>query len=349
MKKLSVLFAVVLSIAMIAGCAPAPSALPAAQPAAQQPAAPQPAASTEKYQMATVVKITGINWFNVMETGVKKFGVDNPNVTAFQKGPEKADAALQVPIIEDLIAQKVNSLCVIPMSPESLEPVLKKAMDNKITVITHEASNQQNMDWDIEAFDNTAYGAHLMDALAKGMGETGEYAVYVGALTSKSHNEWVDGAIARQKEKYPKMTLVVDKIETADDSQKAYEKTKELLKAHPNVKGFEGSASTDVGGIGQAIEEAGLADKTFVVGTSLVSIAGKYLKTGAVDMISLWNPADAGYACNKLALMKLQGKQIGDGTDLGIPGYNKLIAKGKVLYGNAWLDITKDNMDKYDF
>jgi simple sugar transport system substrate-binding protein len=347
MKKLSVLFAVLLTIAMIAGCAPAPSAQPAAQPAA--PAAPQPAASTAKYQMATVVKITGINWFNVMETGVKKFGTDNPSVTAFQKGPEKADAALQVPIIEDLIAQKVNSLCVIPMSPESLEPVLKKAMDNKITVITHEASNQQNMDWDIEAFDNTAYGAHLMDALAKGMGEEGEYAVYVGALTSKSHNEWVDGAIARQKAKYPKMTLVVDKIETADDSQKAYEKTKELLKAHPNVKGFEGSASTDVGGIGQAIEEAGLADKTFVVGTSLVSIAGKYLKTGSVDMISLWNPADAGYACNKLALMKLQGKPIGDGTDLGIPGYNKLILKGKVLYGNAWIDITKDNMDKYDF
>ena len=35
----------------------------------------------------------------------------------------------------------------------------------------------------------------------------------------------------------------------------------EILKAYPNIKGFQGSASTDVAGIGQAIEEAGLQDQ----------------------------------------------------------------------------------------
>jgi simple sugar transport system substrate-binding protein len=102
------------------------------------------------------------------------------------------------------------------------------------------------------------YGEHLMEALAKVMNYEGEYAVYVGSLISKTHNEWVDGAVALQKSKYPKMKLIADKIETNDDQQIAYAKTKELLRAHPNVKGFEGRASTDVAGIGLAIEEAGL-------------------------------------------------------------------------------------------
>lgn len=356
-KSLLVLSILVIVVVML-GCAPA-GQVPAAPAATSAPAAAAttapaaaattaPAAGGTNYTMATVVKIAGINWFNRMEEGVKKFAADY-KVNAFEKGPEKADAALQVPMIEDLIAQKVNSLCVVPMSPETLEPVLKKAMDSKIVVVTHEASNQQNTDADIEAFDNTAYGAHLMDHLAKMMGEEGEYAVFVGSLTSKTHNEWVDGAIAQQKAKYPKMTLVADKQETFDDSKNAYEKAKQLLKAHPNIKGFEGSASTDVAGIGQAVEEAGLQDKTFVVGTSLPSIAGQFLKTGAVDLISFWDPSDAGYACNKIAYMMLQGQELKEGMDLGLPGYDKLTKNGHVWYGSAWVDVTKDNADKYPF
>ena len=103
------------------------------------------------------------------------------------------------------------------MDPTQLDPVLKKAMDAGITVITHEASNQQNMDYDIEAFDNMAFGAGLMDRLAAEMGEEGEYAVFVGSLGSKTHNEWVDGGIARQEEAYPNMVMVGDKNESFDD------------------------------------------------------------------------------------------------------------------------------------
>lgn len=302
----------------------------------------------KKYDIATVVKLSGVQWFNRMEEGVKKFGADTGH-KSFQVGPSKADAALQVQVTEDLIAQGVDAITVVPFSSEAMEPVLKKAMDNNIVVISHEASSQQNVNYDIEAFDNSAYGAHLMDELAKRMGEEGEYAVFVGSLTSKTHNEWADAAIARQKEKYPKMKLVTDKIETNDDQQTAYQKTKELLKKYPNLKGIQGSAATDAPGAGLAVEEMGLQDKVTVVGTSLVSVSGKYLKTGAVDLISFWDPADAGYAMNKVAVMVLEGQKVEEGANLGIPGYEKVQVKGKTIYGQAWIDVTKDNMDKYSF
>jgi simple sugar transport system substrate-binding protein len=301
------------------------------------------------YNLATVVKIMGINWFNRMETGVKKFGQDTGNQTV-ELGPATTDSAQQIQIVEDLIAKKLDGLIVIPFQPPAMEPVLKKAMEHKIVVITHEASDIQNADYDVEAFDNKSYGEHLMEALAKLMNYEGEYAVYVGSLTSKTHNEWVDGAVALQKSKYPKMKLIADKIETNDDQQVAYAKTKELLRAHPNVKGFEGSASTDVAGIGLAVEEAGLEDKTAVVGTSLPSIAKKYLPSGAVDMISFWDPADAGYVSNKVAVMVLSGQKITDGMDLGVKGYNKVkLVNGNKIYGQAWTDVTKDNLSQYDF
>ena len=309
-------------------------------------------AQGKKYTIVTVVKITGINWFNRMEEGVKKYAKDTGN-TATQTGPSTADAAQQAAIIEDLIAKKPDAIAVVPFSPETLEPVLKKAMARGIKVITHEADNQMNTLYDIEAFDNVAFGANLNVRLAKCMGGSGKWAVFVGSLTSKTHNQWADGGIANAK-KNPGMTLVESKQETADDADQAYQKAKELIRKYPDIKGFQGSASTDVAGIGRAVEEAGLEGKTCVYGTSLPSIAGKYLDSGAVDGIGFWDPADAGYVMNKVAQLVLQGKKITDGMDLGVKGYNKVsVTKGKgagmIVRGNAFVDVDKGNYKTYNF
>ena len=42
-------------------------------------------------------------------------------------GPTSADPALQVRAIEDLIAQRVNVIGVVPNDAKALEPVLQKA------------------------------------------------------------------------------------------------------------------------------------------------------------------------------------------------------------------------------
>ena len=316
-----------------------------AAPAFMLSTAPANAADTT---IATVVKIAGIQWFNRMEEGVKQYAEDT-GANAFQVGPAQADPQQQAALIEDMIAQKVNALAVVPMSPEALEPVLKRAREQGITVITHEAASQENVDYDIEAFRNEDFGANLMEQLATCMGGEGEYAVFVGSLTSQTHNQWVDGGIAHQKANYPNMTLVGDKNETFDDSQNAYQKAQEVLRAFPNVKGMQGSASTDVAGIGLAVEERGMEDATCVFGTSLPSIAEQYLDTGAVDGIGFWDPSIAGYAMNKVAQMVIDGGEVTDGMDLGLQGYEAVKLEGKVIYGQAWVNVNKDNMADFPF
>ncbi len=312
---------------------------------------PGTAGADRQYMIATVVKLDGIAWFDRMKEGVKRFAQDTGH-RCLQLGPSQADAALQVQIIEDLIAQGVNAICVVPFSVEAVEPVLKKARDHGIVVVCHEASNQVNADAIIEAFDNAAYGAHLMDHLARSMSGQGEYAVFVGSLTSKSHNEWIDAAIARQRQDYPKMVLVTERIEEYDNQNIAYEKTKELIRAYPNLRGIQGSASTTAAGAGLAVEEKGLQDKIAVIGTGLVSQCGPYLKGGGAKLISFWDPADAGYVMNKLAVMLLEHKELADGMDLGAEGYHAVRRdpeKSNLFYGSAWVDVTKQNMDAYNF
>ena len=55
---------------------------------------------------------------------------------------------------------------------------------------------------------------------------------------------------------------------------------------------------------------------------------------------------------NRLALMLLEGKNLEDGLDLGVDGYRQLRrdpAKTNLFYGSAWVDVTRENMDDYDF
>lgn len=311
---------------------------------------PESTTRSTDVKFITVVKSMGFNWFKRMETGVQQYARDT-GTQAVVQGPSKADAALQIQVIEDAIAQKPQAILVVPFEVEAVEPVLKKAQDEGIVVITHEASNIHNESarYDIEAFDNAAYGRHMMEALAKHMGGEGRYVVLVGSLTSKSHNEWVDAAITFQKESFPKMQLAGSKNETGDDPQKAYQIMKDLLRTYPEIKGVQGSAATDVVGAAQAIQEAGLAGRITVVGTSLPSYCGELLKASAITVIFCWDPATAGYAMNKVAQMVLAGRKVEDGMDLGIPGYSSIKLKGSVIYGNAWIDITKDNMDRYPF
>ena len=63
--------------------------------------------AAEKYEIAVVAKVTGIPWFNRMETGVNE-AAKKLDVNAYQTGPSTPDPAQQVKVIEDLIAKGVE-------------------------------------------------------------------------------------------------------------------------------------------------------------------------------------------------------------------------------------------------
>lgn len=307
--------------------------------------------SAAEKRYVNVVKLIGVGWFDRMEIGIKAWGAAN-KIDATQTGAVDASPEKQVKIIEDLIAQKVTAITVVPNSPASLEGVFAKARDAGIKIVTHEASSQKNADADIEAFDNTAYGAMIMDNLATCMGKSGTYAAFVGQVTAESHMEWVAGALARAKAKYPKITRVAAPFESTENSDVAYTKTKELLKKYPKLKGLQGSAATDVIGIGRAVDELGLSKKICVMGTSLPSMAAKYLKTGAVDKVMVWDPSLAGQAMMKIADLLVSGTTLKAGQNLGLTGY-KSLQQSKTTpttwYGNAWIIVDKKNLTKYPF
>lgn len=306
------------------------------------------------WTIAVVVKDGTSDWFKRMQVGVDEFG-QTKTVNVIQKGPANADAASQVQLVEDMINQGVDALCVVPIDPGALESVLQKAMEKGIVVISHEASDLKNTLYDVEAFTAKDFGNTMMQELAKAMGEKGQYAQMVAYTTSTTHMEYSNAEYAYQQANYPDMSLINATVPSAESSEKvdtAYEKAKELLKANPELAGFTGAASVDILGEAQATEELGLTDKVSIVGVGTPNATREYVKNGTIDAVCLWDPASAGYAMCDLAYKILAGEEVKEGIDLGQDGYESVtIQEGanRCVLGNAPLILNTDNIDDYDF
>ena len=308
---------------------------------------------SSEWTIAVVTKDNTAEWFKRMEVGVNEFG-EETGINVIQKGPANADAASQVQVIDDMINQGVDALCVVPIDPGAIEASLKNAMEKGIVVITHEASNQVNTLYYTEAFTADDFGAAIMDALAKDMGEEGKYAEMVAYTTSTTHMEYATAQHERQLEAYPNMELINDgavpTCESEESVDTAYERAKEVLKANPDLKGFTGVASTDCPGIAQAVEELGLDVK--VVGVGTPNSFKPYVESGTISTVKLWDPKDSGYIMCKVAAMILGGEEIADGADLGLEGYNSIsIVEGdnRCIIGQADITLTAENINDYDF
>ena len=303
-----------------------------------------PSFAAEKYEIAVVAKVTGIPWFNRMETGVNE-AAKKLDVNAYQTGPSTPDPAQQVKVIEDLIAKNVNAIIVVPNDAT----VLKKARDKGIVVLTHESPDQQIGQWDIETIDSEKYAQANVDELAKDMGGKGGYAIYVGSLTVPLHNAWADYAIKYQKEKYPEMFEVTTRLPVAESIDKSYSTTLDLMKTYPQMKGIIGFGSLGPIGAGQAVQKKRAKDKIAVVGIAMPAQAAPYLMRGDIKKAMLWDPKDAGYALVTVADQLLQGKEVT--PDLTIEGLGKadVDMEKKVIRFNKILEVTKDNAQSLGF
>ncbi|MCV9967237.1 autoinducer 2 ABC transporter substrate-binding protein [Pararhizobium sp. BT-229] len=294
-------------------------------------------------KVGVVVKIGGIPWFNAMEAGIKEQG-GKLGLDAFMIGPTSADPALQVRAIEDLIAQGVKVIGVVPNDAKVLEPVLAKAKEAGIFVITHESPSQKGADWNFELASSTGFGEAHGKLLAEKMGGKGEYAVFVGSLTVPLHNAWADAAIAYIKANYPDMKLVGERYGVAEDVDKSRSTALDLISAHPDLKGFLAFGSQGPIGAGRAVEERRKTGEIFVLGPFSPGQGQKLIKSDAISGGFMWNPKQAGEVFVTMADRLIKGESVKDGDD--IPGLGVIKPVGNDIIVDQLLPINKDTVDE---
>lgn len=322
------------------GSSTTPDASSSTQSASKSEEAP---AEAEKYTIAVMPKLVGIPYFTQTGEGAAQAGEDY-GVDVIYTGPTKADAAEQVKMIEDLINQGVDAICIAPNDPNAVVPVLQKAKDAGILVLDWDTPVDINVvDASIHQIDDQELGEHLFDCLVEQLGiDAGDYAIVTGGLSAANLNSWIDFGTEYAKTEYPNLNLVTDKIPTDEKQQEAYSKTLDLVKTYPDLKGIVGVSTPAPLGCAQAIREKGLQDSIVVVGTAVKEDCQEFLTDGALDVGCLWNTQKLGYLTVGVAKSLLEGKPLENGMD--IEGFGKIEVKedGKTVIMGPPDDYTKE-------
>ncbi len=305
----------------------------------------------QELDIAFLPKSVGGAWYTAMYSGVETYAEETGS-TCYQTGPSAGDAAAQNRCVQDAVAGGVEVIAVSPFSPEQIDVELGKAREEGIIVISNEGNALQNIDYDVEAFDNTEFGTMAADKMAEGMNEEGEIIVFVGSLASTSHMGWAQAIVDRMAEAYPNIKVANEGgvfIETGNNAANSYEKAKEALKAYPNATGVFCPSSTDTPSIALAIQEAGLTNQITYVAVGLPNATRTYVQDGSIDVLMSWNPAEVGQAMCRAAAAVKAGIELKTGDDLGVFGFNSIVVDGKVITGTEWRMITAENVDEFDY
>ncbi len=304
-----------------------------------------PAFAQDASRVGVVVKIGGIPWFNSMEAGIKT-RADELGIDAFMIGPTSADPALQVRAIEDLIAQGVDAIGVVPNDAGVLEPVLARARQQGIKVITHESPGQKNVDWNFEMVSADGFGVAHAELLARKMGGEGKYAMYVGSLTVPLHNAWADAAVEYLGKKYPGMELVADRFGVAERVDDSRSTALDLMRAHPDLDGFLAFGSQGPIGAGRAVIERRKVGEVFVVGPFSPGQGRRLVHNDAITGGFMWNPAQAGEVFVTLADMLINGEEITDGMDIPGLGVISPDAETNNIVVDQLVTLNKETVDE---
>jgi rhamnose transport system substrate-binding protein len=288
----------------------------------------QQAAAGGSTTHAVVFKSTGNPFGEKLMDGFEA-GVKEQGGTVIRRAPDLPTAEAQIQIIDQLIAQKVASITISANDFDALQPVLTKAKNAGIKIVTADSSvNPASRSVHINQADTQLIGETLVEAAFDQAGGSGEIAILSATSQASNQNAWI--AVMEQTLKQPKYAgLKLVKTAYGDDLRdKSVSETEGLLASYPNLKVIIAPTTVGIAAAAKVISDRGLIGTVKITGLGLPSEMAEYITNGSCPYMFLWNPIDLGYlasyAAGALSGGKITGK-IGDQFSGGKLGDYKVV------------------------
>lgn len=181
-------------------------------------------------------------------------------------GPESPDVQQQISLIEAAIVKPTTAgILVYSVNDDALEPVLKKAKEAGIPIISGNGDMKNHSARDaFVGTANSALGASAADLVGSALNGKGKVGI-VSFATAQNHQERIQGFKDQIAAKFPEIEVVG--IASHDGTpQNETTAAATFLQAHPDVNLLW---TTDAGSgfVAQILKEQGLTGKVLAVGT----------------------------------------------------------------------------------
>lgn len=177
--------------------------------------------------------------------------------------PETATADAQIKVLDNLISQQPDAICISANDVNALQAKLTEAMQAGIKVSSFDsAPNKDSRQVFVNQAGTKAVGQALLDAVYDIAGGEGQYAILSATSQAANQNAWIDAmkAAAEADDKYSKLELV--EVAYGDDEpQKSTDQTQALLDNYPDLKVICAPTTVGIAAAAKLLQDTGSSVK----------------------------------------------------------------------------------------
>jgi ABC-type sugar transport system substrate-binding protein len=313
-----------------------------ASASASESASASAAGSCQGKTIAFVMGAESDPFFQAMKVGATDETAKQGATLIWQGDPKEYSPATQIPVVDQVLAQKPDALVLIPTDPDALQPSVAKAVAQGAVVAnvdTHVKDESQLLTF--ITGDNTDGGTKAADAIASAIGykDGTKYKVVVG-LTSETATTNVarlEGFKAAVASKYPGIEIV-DVAYSQSKPEVANTNVNNWLTKYPDLNGIFAIDGTNAQGAAAALQAKGLTGKVALVGYDAYPDNVAKIKDGIFTALIAQDPATEARQAIQSVCTKLSG-----GDTAGI--------QKDVVIPNVVLDknTSADDLKKYTY
>lgn len=245
---------------------------------------------SDKYRIAFVVPTLDNPFFIDMIDGAKKKAEELGNIELIIQATQRADDAIgQNQIVENLITQKVDLICIVPISSDGIIPVIKKANSANIPVVN--IDNKVNMELaDKEkAFITSYIGSNNFDGgvlagkyIVEKLRGKGKVAILEGVSGNDAATNRKAGFLHAIKD-FPDIIVVASQVANWS-REEAFTKFQNILQANPNLNALFACNDEMALGSYSALNQSKISkENIIIVGFDAIDEAVNAVKEGHID------------------------------------------------------------------
>lgn len=245
------------------------------------------------------------------KAAAKKYGVKVDKVD-----PQKFELPLQVRVIEDLIAQKVNGIAISALDDAGLVPVIADATKAGIKVITFDAPAPSSAALTYIGTDNESAGAAAGNKMAELMKGKGNIVILQGGLGATNLNLRTKGFKAAMA-KHPGIK-VLEVVDEQGDFNISMNKTEAILQSYPDLTAIFSVSAEGAPAAAQVLKQQKKNGKILLAGFDDLKDTLEAIKDGTVSFCLVQKTFKMGWLSVEALLDAGKGKALPKVTDTGV-------------------------------
>lgn len=244
-------------------------------------------------------------YWNMVEDGATA-AADEFGIEVEFHGPFRYSMEEQLKLLEKAIASKVDGIIVQGLNDTSFAPVINKAVDKGIPVLTVDTDAPTSKRFAYVGTDNVDAGRMLGKLVTRWAGETAKIGVIIGSETAESQQQRLAGFRSVIE---GKPGLEIAAVGASDISMiEAIQQASDMLKKHPDINVMVGTSAMDALGILQA-KKSLRRDDVKIIGFDNVNDTLAALQQGEIIATVAQQPYEMGYHSVRLLHEFFLGKE----------------------------------------